>query len=57
MPIAIDQLDSSVDVQSPATPGDSGPEDNPAEAMQRFQQLAQRQRELAARTAAWNFDD
>lgn len=57
MPIAIDQVDSQIEVENP--PGNHEPPRNaaPTEALPRWQELARREAQRCARTAAWGFDD
>ncbi|MEW6705799.1 MAG: hypothetical protein AB1430_13220 [Pseudomonadota bacterium] len=57
MPIHIDELDTQVDVQTSESNPEPPRTQPPAEALQRWQQLAARQAELQARTQAWGFDD
>lgn len=61
MPIEIGEVDAQVEVDAPGA-GTGGGSEPPggeasAEALQRWQQLAQRDAQLAARTQAWGFDD
>lgn len=61
MPISIGEIESTVDIEEPgeesrgASP-EAGRLPSP-QAAQRWQELARRSEELAARTAAWRFDD
>ena len=57
MPIHIDETDAQVDVQTSDTPPESERQQPAAEALRRWQQLAQRAHELEARLRAWNFED
>jgi hypothetical protein len=57
MPIQIDQLETHVDVEAPGGAHDAAPMQAPAEMLPRWQELAQRAAQLAARTAARDFDD
>lgn len=61
MPVSIGEVESTVEVGSPSEAGQGGaghagtapsPEDQ-----WRWQEIARRSAELAARTAAWRFDD
>jgi hypothetical protein len=60
MPVSIGEIDSTVEV-APATHDDPGRHNGPtvpsSEATQQWLALAARAQELAARTAAWRFDD
>ncbi len=56
MPIEIGQIDAEVTVDA-AAGGETARQEDPAVALQRWQELARRNDELAARTAAWGFDD
>jgi len=57
MPIHIDQVETQVDVEAPGGARDAPSMQAPPEALPRWQELAQRAAQLAARTAAWGFDD
>jgi len=61
MPIAIEEIESTVDVEGPAGSGGGSPAGTTTapspQAQQRWLEMARRSQELAARTAAWRFDD
>lgn len=62
MPITIEEIESTVDVEGPAGGGGGGSQagagTSPSpQAQQRWLDMARRGEELAARTAAWRFDD
>lgn len=60
MPVSIGEIDSTVEVESPGEQGGShggGATVPSPQAQQRWVDLARRSEELAARTAAWRFDD
>ncbi|WP_300450161.1 hypothetical protein [Accumulibacter sp.] len=60
MPIEIGEVDAEVEVDAPgagASGGEPPRSEASAEALQRWQQLARRDAQLAARTQAWGFDD
>lgn len=60
MPVSIGEVDTTVEVESPTGPGGGGGGAGTApspEAVQRALEMARRAQELAARTAAWRFDD
>lgn len=61
MPISIGEIESTVDVEAPSEGGSSssgGGSTAPSpQAQQRWVEMARRSEELAARTAAWRFDD
>lgn len=57
MPIAIDQIDTEVEVLTSDTPATPERQQAGAEALPRWQQLATRHQELEARLSAWNFED
>lgn len=61
MPVSIGEVESTVEVESPSgAPGQGGGHAGTApspEAVQRLVEMARRAQELAARTAAWRFDD
>jgi len=60
MPVSIGEINSTVDVDTPAEGGQgeghAGNTPSP-QAQQRWTEMARRSEELAARTAAWRFDD
>ena len=59
MPVSIGEIDSTVDVQNAGeTQQGGGTATAPTpQSIQRQLELARRAEELAARTAAWRFDD
>lgn len=61
MPIAISEIDSTVEVDAPAEGGSGGAAAATAlpspQAQLRWEEMARRSQELSARTAAWRFDD
>ena len=61
MPISIGEIDSTVEVDAPAEGGGGGGSQSGTapslQTVQRWQELARRAEELAARTSAWRFDD
>jgi len=60
MPVSIGEINSTVDVDNPGEGGQgehsAGNAPSP-QAQQRWTEIARRSEELAARTAAWRFDD
>ncbi len=57
MPVTINQLESQIEVESPQGGAEAPRTEAPAEALQRWQEIAHREAQLCARTAAWDFDD
>jgi hypothetical protein len=60
MPVSIGEIDSTVEVSTPAQGEQAQSQGSTApspEAQQRWVDIARRSAELAARTAAWRFDD
>ena len=61
MPISIGEIDSTVEVDAPPEGGGSGGAQAGTapslQMIQRWMELAHRSEELAARTAAWRFED
>lgn len=62
MPITIGEIESTVDVEAAGEGGGGGSTAGGGtapspQAQQRWAELARRSEELAARTAAWRFDD
>jgi hypothetical protein len=61
MPVSIGEVDSTVEVRGSSESGQGGAGDAgtvpSAEDHLRWQEVARRRAELAARTAAWRFDD
>ena len=57
MPVTINQVESQIEVESPDSSGEAPRTEAPAEALQRWQELARREARLSERTAAWDFDD
>jgi hypothetical protein len=60
MPVSIGEVESTVEVESPSGEGHGGGQAGTApspEAVQRWLEMARRAEALAARTAAWRFDD
>jgi hypothetical protein len=60
MPVSIGEVSSTVEVERASGEGhggdDGGTKPSP-ESVQRWLEMARRAEELAARTAAWRFDD
>lgn len=60
MPIAIGQIDSTVDVEAnDGAPAGEGPQARPPETAERWrwEWLARREADQQARVSAWGFDD
>ncbi|MBL8424533.1 MAG: hypothetical protein JNK06_13715 [Candidatus Accumulibacter phosphatis] len=60
MPIEIGEVNAEVEVAAgggSAAGGEQARSEASAEALQRWQELARRDAQLAARTQAWGFDD
>lgn len=59
MPVTINEVDSQVEVESSGGGGggEASRTEAPAEALQRWQELARREAQYEARTSAWGFDD
>lgn len=57
MPVTINQLESQIEVESPQSGTEAPRTEAPAAALQGWQEIARREAQLNARTAAWDFDD
>jgi len=57
MPITINEVESQIQVDAPASQGETARPEMSAEAQQRWQEMARREAQREARTTAWNFDD
>ena len=57
MPIQINEIETQVDVQAPASAQETPGAKAAPDALARWQEMARRGSQLAERTAAWNFDD
>ena len=57
MPIAIDEMQTEVDVQTTEHAHEPPRTEPPADTLPRWQELRRRDAELCERIAAWNFDD
>ncbi|WP_300336130.1 hypothetical protein [Accumulibacter sp.] len=57
MPIEIREVEAEVEVDAGRGGGEQPRSEASAEALARWQELARRDAQLAARTQAWSFDD
>ena len=57
MPVTINEIESQIQVEAPASHGEAARPELPAEAQQRWQEMARREAQREARTSAWGFDD
>lgn len=57
MPVTINEVESNIEVEPAAAQAEAGHEEVPAQALQRWIELAREQMRREARTAAWGFDD
>lgn len=57
MPVTINEVESQIEVESAPAHADRPREEDTAQALQRWQELAREQMRREARTAAWGFDD
>ena len=57
MPVTINEVESRIEVESAPAHAERPSEEDAAQALQRWQELAREQMRREARTAAWGFDD
>ena len=57
MPIQLNEVETHVEVEPPASTREPERAQAPAEALPRWQELARRHAQLEERTSAWGFDD